>query len=720
MRPSWRALARIGWRDACRHRASSVLIAVLVGLPVLAVAAGAVLVATDAAVVEHYRRAEILGGADVVLQVPDQATAEAVQGGLPAGAVSQVVREGRVQLDVSGDNTWLPSMAADVANPLQKDRIRLVDGRAPTAEEEIALTPAVLRQHMLGIGDTVPLLWPHRSATVVGVVVRPGALDASLLVTAPEVGWAVGGLDGEAQVYVDAGPDDIDAVERAAHQAGANIQFADWWGPVGGPSPEADRVDFVFVAGGLALFEVALVVAAAVAVRARRQLRTLGLMSAVGATSHQRARVIVASTVLVAAPGALVGLASGVALGHALVPLLDRVTDRLHSDAVVPIEALLTAFVVGVVAAAVAAGVPARSASRLSTRHALAARRPVTPWPTGYVVMGVATVVLGFGVAFAGATAPANGWVILAGSVLVVAGVAAVSPPLLGLVGRLAGRMPTTLRLVVRDMARHRSRTGPAVAAAMAALALPIAVSTFVLSMQAAGRTTPLTTGATEAASAVVTIRSATTPTGAPPEAALATIGEELPWLEGSLVNDTVGGALQEVWVAPVDRLSRDPSLPGWIAELGRGVDPGLDVEISYGAPVMDAAVVPLPSELLLPLALMLCAVVALGIVGVATALNLYEARDDLQTLRSVGASPRLRWRFAMAQGALIAGLGALLAIPAGAVPAGAVIASRAELGPVVPWAAIGTVVVVVPVLASVFGHVMARTMPVGVTRRLT
>ena len=44
-------------------------------------------------------------------------------------------------------------------------------------------------------------------------------------------------------------------------------------------------------------------------------------------------------------------------------------------------------------------------------------------------------------------------------------------PVLLTLVGRLGGRMPTSLRMAARDLARHRSRSAPSVAAVLAAVA---------------------------------------------------------------------------------------------------------------------------------------------------------------------------------------------------------------------------------------------------------
>ena len=44
-------------------------------------------------------------------------------------------------------------------------------------------------------------------------------------------------------------------------------------------------------------------------------------------------------------------------------------------------------------------------------------------------------------------------------------------PVILAGVGRLGGHLPTTLRMAARDLARHRSRSAPSVAAVLAAVA---------------------------------------------------------------------------------------------------------------------------------------------------------------------------------------------------------------------------------------------------------
>ena len=57
------------------------------------------------------------------------------------------------------------------------------------------------------------------------------------------------------------------------------------------------------------------------------------------------------------------------------------------------------------------------------------------------------------------------------GAVVLILGTLFLVPVILAGVGRLGGHLPTTLRMAARDLARHRSRSAPSVAAVLAAVA---------------------------------------------------------------------------------------------------------------------------------------------------------------------------------------------------------------------------------------------------------
>ncbi|MBD0669213.1 hypothetical protein BU198_00395, partial [Streptomyces sp. CBMA156] len=77
---------------------------------------------------------------------------------------------------------------------------------------------------------------------------------------------------------------------------------------------------------------------------------------------------------------------------------------------------------------------------------------------------------------------------VLGGSVIAEFGLLLCTPMLIALIGRAAGRLPLGPRLALRDSARHRSRTAPAVAAVMAAVAGAVAIGVYTTSTDAENR----------------------------------------------------------------------------------------------------------------------------------------------------------------------------------------------------------------------------------------
>jgi putative ABC transport system permease protein len=101
---------------------------------------------------------------------------------------------------------------------------------------------------------------------------------------------------------------------------------------------------------------------------------------------------------------------------------------------------------------------------------------------------------------------------------------------------------------------------------------------------------------------------------------------------------------------------------------------------------------------------------VTVGATGIATGLAAADSRPDLATLAAVGAAPRVRRRLAMAQAATVAALGSGLGILAGLVPAVSIVAARAEFPFVVPWVAIATTALGVPLVAALLVGAVTRS----------
>jgi putative ABC transport system permease protein len=102
--------------------------------------------------------------------------------------------------------------------------------------------------------------------------------------------------------------------------------------------------------------------------------------------------------------------------------------------------------------------------------------------------------------------------------------------------------------------------------------------------------------------------------------------------------------------------------------------------------------------------------VVTVGATGVATGLAAADSRPDLATLAAVGAAPGVRRRLAMAQAATVALLGSALGILAGLVPAIAIVGARAEVPLAMPWGALATTAVGVPLLAALLMGAVTRS----------
>lgn len=91
-------------------------------------------------------------------------------------------------------------------------------------------------------------------------------------------------------------------------------------------------------------------------------------------------------------------------------------------------------------------------------------------------------IVLGAAASAYAAHPPARFTLVLAGAVIAEIGFIVCAPAVVGATGRAAGLLPLPMRLAVRDASRHRGRTGPAVAAVLAAVAGSVAVSAWITS----------------------------------------------------------------------------------------------------------------------------------------------------------------------------------------------------------------------------------------------
>jgi putative ABC transport system permease protein len=245
-----------------------------------------------------------------------------------------------------------------------------------------------------------------------------------------------------------------------------------------------------WVAGALALCVVGIIIAAAFATSARRQLVTLGQLSANGADQKLLRRTMA----LQGSWSGLFGSLGGVALALVLLVAFRGVVDQLagkHLGAyeIMPID-LVIIVLTGVAAATIAALVPARSIAKVPVMAALSGRRPLGAVPRRLVPIGLGLFGAGLFLLMLAATATTGNdgggsgdgdlyaAVAVLGGLGVLFGMCCLSPLAVDTVGKVGARLSGSWRLSARSLARTRTRSAGVVTAIAAAGALALGGAT--------------------------------------------------------------------------------------------------------------------------------------------------------------------------------------------------------------------------------------------------
>lgn len=520
---SWSAIRaglRIARRDAWRHRGRSALIIAMVTIPVFGLSCADVLARTMQ-LSPTERMSREIGQADVGLiisgghveqgvdplggygsdtpptytgpQVPYRYGSAPYQSTLqralrivaPVGKVSEL-RLGYGRVQANGFATDASVEQVPLTDPITQGITTTRSGKPPANPLQVAVTPSLAHQLDIGLGDKLTLGGIARTVTgvisyapmtkLVGVWAAPGTLSAA---------------HGDSTIYIarTARPVSAATVARlnaigvavfskavAADPPAAFTQY-DAYGPSNRLLTK-DAVGVETVAIGLAILEVGLLAGAAFAVGARRQRHDLALVAAVGGDAGNVRSVVLGSGLVLGLVGSAIGIVLGIALAPVFLPYVaHRAGHAAGPFDVRPLEILGVALL-GMVTGLAAAILPARAAARDDVVLGLTGRRGVLRSQRKVPVIGVGMIIVGIVVAVQ-ATHHFHFRVILGGAVLAELGFVVCAPALVGLVGRLGRYVGLAPRLALRDAARHRGRTGPAVAAIMAAVAGSIALSTF-------------------------------------------------------------------------------------------------------------------------------------------------------------------------------------------------------------------------------------------------
>ncbi len=532
----WRVDLRLARRQVWRARASSLLVVLLVGLPVLGLSGAAVFaqshVGTPAqkATVQLGRTQAMIGiaggadpsrrqavdepgytqiatNADGSARHPEKPAPQSPDAVIPPGTkVIELGLYGAAYVATATGAGQVGATTGPAWNPALRGRFVIVSGTAPTSDDEAMVSPALLHRLGKAVGDTLTLTDTGTSFRITGTLRQVDSVPddqqmflpasaASLLQTAPT--WFT----------VDWQPD-YAAFKTMVH-AGFSVYARDLAvdPPAGalrayaGDSAGWAMLAVGAIAAGFCGYLVVLLAGAAFAVAARRQQRALAMAASVGAVRGDVFRIVVLQGTVLGLVAGVVGTTAGIGLAAVALAVTDRgVVGSFWGNwgLNVPWPLIAGIAVFAIVVGTLAAVVPARGATHGGVLDALrGARRParLNPkrplWGLGLMILGLAaTVGGGLGIAALNTAkevdygSPLRGVLlvgIVAGPLVFQIGVIVGGHWTLVMLSHVASRGGLAARIAGRDAAAHPSRVIPA----FAAIAACVFIASFALSATA-------------------------------------------------------------------------------------------------------------------------------------------------------------------------------------------------------------------------------------------
>ena len=375
---------------------------------------------------------------------------------------------------VPGTQNTFDVRAQNPRGPFGGPLLNLVSGQYPATANEIAVTGGVAADFHLNIGSSWTVA--GRTWKVTGIVANPQSLLDEFALVIP--GQVTNPSD--ATVLFDA-PGTASAVQQATH---LNVTTAQTVANTNEINPETISV----AAAVLGMLLIALVGIGGFTVLAQRRLRAIGMLAAQGATQRNIRLVIRANGAATGVVGAVAGLVLGFLAWLAYRPQAENSAHHLMGAFQLPWTVIGISMVLAVIATYFAASRPAKAIARTPIVAALAGRPPAPrktrhlAVPVGVCFLIGAFLLLGAaGAGVGGGGNQSNGMQeIVVGFVALAVAIVLLAPALLSVVAAAGKHAPIATRLALRDLARYRARSGPALAAI--SLATLIAVIICVLS----------------------------------------------------------------------------------------------------------------------------------------------------------------------------------------------------------------------------------------------
>jgi putative ABC transport system permease protein len=387
--------------------------------------------------------------------------------------------------------------------------VRLVEGRAPSAADDVVMDRGTATKYHFRVGDRVRVLsggGPPRSFTVTGIVTfgsadnLAGATLAGFDLPTAQAMFNTRGAYDTINVLAKSGADNIRLERAIAKVLPPGVEV------VSGQTVAAELSSAV--SNALSFLSTALLVFALISlfvgaftifntfsITVGQRTRELALLRVVGASRRQVFGLVLGEAALVGLAASLVGLGLGVVAAVALESLLGAFGVTLPSAPLVfEARTVVLALAVGVGVTVVSAIAPARRAVRIAPVAALVAtseEQPESLRRRGTV--GALTATAGIAALVWGLTAPT---ILLVGLGAVAAFVAAgilapiVAGPMSGMLGRpLAAMLGTPGRMGRENSMRSPRRTAQTAAALMVGIALVSAIAVLGASLSQSAKT---------------------------------------------------------------------------------------------------------------------------------------------------------------------------------------------------------------------------------------
>ena len=411
--------------------------------------------------------------------------------------------EGGIQVADSGEGQGGSLIVLDV--PKLTGGTRLVEGRLPQGDNEIAVSPSVLeRQQNVKVSSTLTVKASEDASpttvTVVGVVqpaadITRGDTGDTPYIFAPGEAQAAMGLPSDpAVLYVTAqtGTSDKELLSSvtealAATQPGAQAYTASDIITMRAASSDATAsktLTLLQVIAPVCVVVSGIVIATTFTTLMARQTRQIGLLRCVGATRRQIVGSVLRTALLTGLAGSVAGAVVGAVVAVPVIRsgLIEGVEPR---HLTISWTSFVLATLVGTVVTLVSVLRPARQASRVSPLVALtgqtAGQESLSRRRIATAVAGVVIAVLGLGLIQGGVA-----WRVLqiigAGAVLAVLGIILALPLLVvgtsRLIGLICGQMRRPiLHLATRNLARNPGRAAATTASLLVSVAVAAAMS---------------------------------------------------------------------------------------------------------------------------------------------------------------------------------------------------------------------------------------------------